>query len=173
MARIRLVAAIAENGVIGRGGTVPWRLAADLRHFRAITMGKPVVMGRRTWQSLPKKPLDGRHNIIVTSDPTFSAPGADVAPSPQAALALARAGGADEICVIGGAQLYAATLPLADFLDITHVLAEIDGDTRFPAIDPARWRAVLAEDMPAGAGDDHPARRVVYERAEQTVSATI
>jgi len=135
--RIRLVAAVAENGVIGRDGGMPWRLSTDMKRFKATTMGKPVVMGRKTWESFPKRPLPGRHNIVVTRDPTYAAEGASVAGSLDAALALARAEGAREACVIGGGEIYAAALPLADSLDATHILAEIDGDTYFPAIDPA------------------------------------
>lgn len=162
--KIRIVAAVAENGVIGRDGAMPWRLASDMRRFRAVTMGKPVVMGRRTWESLPLRPLDGRRNIIVTRDRDYRAEGADVAHSLDEALAIAQGSGAAEACVIGGAQIYAAALPRADMLDLTHVLAPVEGDVRFPAFDPARWRQVSAEDFPAGAGDDHPVRRIVSER---------
>jgi dihydrofolate reductase len=161
---VTLVVAVAENGVIGRDGDMPWRLPTDLRRFKARTMGKPVVMGRKTWESFPRRPLPGRHNIIVTRDPAYGAEGASVAASLEAALALARAEGADEVCVIGGGEIYAAALPLADRLDVTHILAEIDGDTRFPAIDPALWRAVSGEEVPAGENDSHATRHVVYER---------
>lgn len=164
--RIRIVAAIAENGVIGRGGGMPWRLPRDLKRFRAITMGKPVIMGRRTWESLAGRPLDGRHNIIVTRNPEYRAPGADTALSLDDALAMARARGAEEACVIGGAEIYAAALPLADCLDLTRVLARIEGDARFPAFDESRWRAVSSEDFPAGEGDDHPTRHIVFKRAK-------
>ena len=156
--------AVAENGVIGRDGGMPWRLSADMRRFKATTMGKPVVMGRKTWESFPKRPLPGRHNIIVTRDPAYAADGASVVASLDAALALARGEGAGEVCVIGGGEVYAAALPCADRLDVTHILAEIDGDTRFPAIDPAVWHAVSGEDFPAGDKDSHPTRHVVYER---------
>lgn len=162
--RIRLVVAVAENGVIGRGGGMPWRLSTDMRRFKATTMGKPVVMGRKTWESFPKRPLPGRHNIIVTRDPAYAAEGAQTAGSLDAALARARAAGAQEVCVIGGGEIYAAALPLADSLDVTHILAEIDGDTHFPAIDPAVWRVVSSEDFPVGEKDSHPTRHVVYER---------
>lgn len=162
--RIRLVAAVAENGVIGRDGGMPWRLSTDMKRFKATTMGKPVVMGRKTWESFPKRPLPGRHNIVVTRDPTYAAEGASVAGSLDAALALARAEGAREACVIGGGEIYAAALPLADSLDVTHILAEIDGDTYFPAIDPAIWSEASSEDFPAGDKDSHATRHVVYER---------
>lgn len=161
---VRIVVAVAANGVIGRDGDMPWRLSTDMRRFRATTMGKPVVMGRKTWESFPKRPLPGRHNIIVTRDAAYAAEGASSVASLDAALALARAEGAEEACIIGGGEIYAAALPLADRLDVTHILAEIDGDTRFPAIDPAVWRAVSSEDFPAGDKDTHPTRHVVYER---------
>ncbi|RIK83049.1 MAG: diacylglycerol kinase [Hyphomicrobiales bacterium] len=161
---VRIVVAVAANGVIGRDGDMPWRLSTDMRRFRATTMGKPVVMGRKTWESFPKRPLPGRHNIIVTRDAAYAAEGASSVASLDAALALARAEGAQEACIIGGGEIYAAALPLADRLDVTHILAEIDGDTRFPAIDPAVWRAVSSEDFPAGDKDTHPTRHVVYER---------
>ena len=162
--RVTLVVAGAENGVIGRDGGMPWRLSTDMKRFKARTMGKPVVMGRKTWESFPKRPLPGRHNIIVTRDPAYAAEGASVVASLDAALALARTEGAEEACVIGGGEIYAAALPLADRLDVTHILAKIDGDTRFPAIDPAIWRVVSGEDVPAGEKDSHPTRHVVYAR---------
>lgn len=165
--RISLVVAVAENGVIGRDGGMPWRLSTDMKRFKATTMGKPVVMGRKTWESFPKRPLPGRHNIVITRDPAYAAEGASVVASLEAALALARAEGAKETCVIGGGEIYAAALPLADILDVTHILAEIDGDTRFPAIDPAIWREASREDFSPGDKDSHATRHVVYERREQ------
>lgn len=161
--------AIAENGVIGREGGLPWRLSTDLKRFKADTLGKPVVMGRKTWESFPKRPLPERLNIVVTRDPSYRVEGAEVVASLEDALALARVrgrcmAGADEICVIGGGQIYAQALPLADKLHVTHVLASIDGDTSFPSIDPATWRVVSSEDIPAGEKDSHPTRHVVYER---------
>src|SRR5690606_3049963 len=111
---------------------MPWRLSTDLRRFKATTMGKPVVMGRKTWESFPRRPLPGRHNIIVTRNPAYAADGASVVPSLDAALARAEAAG--EVCIIGGGEIYALAMPLADRLDVTHILGEIDGDTFFPAI---------------------------------------
>ncbi|MBN9275378.1 MAG: dihydrofolate reductase, partial [Mesorhizobium sp.] len=152
--------AIAENGVIGRDGGLPWRLSTDLKRFKAETMGKPIVMGRKTWESFPKRPLPGRLNIVVTRDPAFRAEGAEVVHSLADALVLARTKGrcmvgADTICVIGGGEIYAQALPLADRLSVTHVKAVVEGDTRFPAIDPQTWRVVAAEDVPAGEKDSH------------------
>lgn len=167
---IALYAAVAANGVIGRDNDMPWRLSADLRRFKAGTMGKPVVMGRKTFESIGK-PLPGRLNIVVTRDRGFRADGVEVAHSLDDALALARVrgrcmGGADEIAVIGGGQIYAEAIGRADRLHITHVLAEVEGDTRFPSIDPAVWQAVSGEDVPAGARDTYATRHVVYERRQ-------
>ena len=138
-----LVAAVADNGVIGQGGGLPWRLKSDMQHFRAVTMGKPVVMGRKTFLSIGK-PLKGRSNIVVSRDPQFAAPGMLVAPSIEAALAAARGDalrrGADAIAVIGGADLYAQIMDRADRLVITHVHLQPEGDTKFPTIDPLHWR---------------------------------
>ena len=161
--------AIAENGVIGREGDLPWRLSSDLKRFKADTMGKPIVMGRRTWESFPKRPLPGRLNIVVTRDPSYRAEGAEVVHSLDHALTLARAkgrgvAGAEEICIVGGGQIYVQALPLADRLHVTHVKASVEGDTRFPPIDPAVWQVVSSVDVPAGEKDSHATRHVVYER---------
>lgn len=161
--------AIAEEGVIGREGGLPWRLSSDLKRFKAETMGKPIVMGRKTWESFPKRPLPGRLNIVITRDTDYQAEGAAVVHSLDAALSLAQArvgevAGADEICIIGGGEIYRQALPLADRLHVTHVLAKIDGDTRFPQIDPAQWRVVASEHVPAGEKDSHATRHVVYDR---------
>lgn len=167
--RVSIHVAIAENGVIGREGGLPWRLSTDLKRFKADTLGKPVVMGRKTWESFPRRPLPERLNIVVTRDRSYQAEGAEVVASLEEGLALARIrgrcmAGADEICVIGGGQIYAQALPLADRLHVTHVLASIDGDTSFPSIDPEMWRIIRSEDTPAGEKDSHPTRHVVYER---------
>jgi dihydrofolate reductase len=166
---IAIYVAIAENGVIGSKGGLPWRLSTDLKRFKAGTMGKPIIMGRKTWESFPKRPLPGRLNVIVTRDKAYRAEGAETASSLQDAVALAtiRArcmAGADEICVIGGGEIYAQALPLADRLHVTHVLAKVDGDTVFPPIDPEIWYLVSAEDFPAGEKDTHATRYAVYER---------
>ena len=165
--------AIAENGVIGRDGGLPWRLSTDLKRFKAETMGRPIVMGRKTWESFPKRPLPGRLNIVVTRDPAYRAEGAEVVHSLQYALTLARIkgrcmAGIGEICVVGGGEIYAQALPLADRLSVTHVEAAVEGDTRFPAIDPEIWRVVSAENVPAGEKDSHATRHVVYERRQKS-----
>jgi dihydrofolate reductase len=151
-----LIAAVAENGVIGRANGLPWRLRSDLRHFRACTMGKPVVMGRRTFQSLGRQ-LKGRTVIVVTRDPDFAAPGIVVAASLATALAAARGDalrrGADAVMVAGGGEIYAATMPLAARIEMTLVHARPDGDTLFPRIEPAVWREVERIEHAAGADD--------------------
>jgi dihydrofolate reductase len=165
--KLVLVAAIADNGVIGQGGRLPWRLRSDMQHFRAVTLGKPVVMGRKTYLSLAK-PLNGRTNIVVSRDPTFAAPGVLAAPTLEAALTAARGDAlrcaAAEIAVIGGADIYAQTMPVADRLVITHVHLQPAGDTRFPAIDPALWQEVERTEHQAGAQDDAGFALLVYER---------
>ncbi len=160
---VTFVVAIAENGIIGRDGGMPWRLSTDLQRFKATTMGKPIVMGRKTWESFPKRPLPGRRNIVITRDPDFQPDGAEVHHSLVDALSAA---GADEVevCVIGGGQIYRQALSMADRLDVTHVLASLDGDTEFPQINPAEWRVVSSVDVPAGEKDSHATRHVVYER---------
>jgi dihydrofolate reductase len=165
--RISLVVAVGENGVIGKDGRLPWHMRSDLKRFRAITIGKPVIMGRRTFQSL-KRPLDQRDNIVVTRDPGFRAEGAVVAASFEAALSLARAcaaaRGAGEIMVIGGAQVYEAALPHADRIYLTRVYASPEGDTFFADPDPARWREVSRESLPRGEHDDHDATFSILDR---------
>lgn len=169
--RIALVVAIAEDGVIGRDGGLPWRLSTDMKRFKAITMGHPIVMGRKTWESFPRPgPLPGRTNIIITRDPDYRPEGATVARSVEEALEVAeKAPGGELICVIGGGQVFAEMLDRADRLDVTHVLANVDGDVRFPPIDPQAWRAVSEETVPAGEKDDYPTRFVVYERIRRAV----
>lgn len=166
---IAIYVAIAANGVIGRDGDLPWRLSTDLKRFKAGTMGKPIIMGRKTWESFPKHPLPGRLNIVVTRDKTYRAEGGETAPSLEAAITLATARArcmtnVDELCVIGGGQIYAQALPLADRLYITHVLASVDGDTVFPPVDPEIWRLLTTEEHPAGDKDSHATRYAVYER---------
>ena len=139
---VSLVVARADNGIIGKGGALPWRLPDDLRRFKQLTLGKPVVMGRKTWESLPKKPLPGRENIVVTRDPGFRAEGAVVVHSLDEALARA----ADEICVIGGVEIFREALPRATRIHLTEVHADVDGDTRMPGFDPAAWRETARED---------------------------
>jgi dihydrofolate reductase len=135
--RVILVAAVAANGIIGAGGKLPWHLPEDLKHFKGLTLGHPVIMGRKTWESLGR-PLPGRENIVVTRSAGYEAPGASVAASLDAALALCA--GEPVVFVIGGSELYAAALPLADGLVLTEIQRDYEGDTRFPAFDRKNWR---------------------------------
>jgi dihydrofolate reductase len=163
-----IIAAVADNGVIGQGGVMPWRLKSDMQHFRALTMNKPVVMGRKTYDSLHVKPLPGRTSFVVTRDRNFTAPGVLVAPNLEIALQAARGDAlrrGSDIMVIGGAEIYAQAMPLADRLEITHVYATPEGDTRFPPIDPALWREAARSANPAGPGDDASFDFVSYLRA--------
>jgi dihydrofolate reductase len=169
---VAIYVAIADNGVIGRDGGLPWRLSTDLKRFKADTMGKPIIMGRKTYEGIGR-PLPGRLNIVVTRDRTWRAEGVETANSLDEAIKLANArgrcmAGADEICVVGGGEIYAQALPLADRLHVTHVLACVDGDAHFPEIDPDTWRIVSAEDVPAGEKDSHATRYTVYERRRDT-----
>lgn len=135
--RRSLVVAVARNRVIGRDNALPWRLPDDLAYFKRVTMGRPVVMGRRTYESIGK-PLPGRQNIVVTRNPAFQAPGCTVVPTLEAAWKAA--GNADEACVIGGTSLFEAALPTADVIHLTEVDADVEGDTYFPQIDRDQWR---------------------------------
>ena len=143
--KLTLIVAVAENGVIGRDGTLPWRLPEDLKHFRRLTLGNTVLMGRKTWESLGK-PLEGRANWVLTRDAAFAAPGARVLHDLDAALAQPAQG---ELLVIGGAELYRQALPLAGRLELTRVHARVEGDTHFPDYDPAQWRETARRDRAA------------------------
>lgn len=143
--RVTIIVARARNGVIGRGGTLPWWLPDDLRFFKRTTMGHPIVMGRRTWESIGR-PLPGRRSIVVSRNPAFQAAGAEVVSSLEGALAACA--DAEEVFVIGGAELYRAALALAQRMIITEIDADFDGDTRWPAPDPAQWREVAREAQP-------------------------
>lgn len=159
--RIALIAALARNGVIGRDNQLPWRLSADLQHFKSLTMGKPIVMGRKTWTSLGR-PLPGRRNIVVTRDRAFQCDGCIVTHSIDAALAAAA--GSEEVMIIGGAELYAQTLPRADRLYLTEVMAEVEGDAHFPAIAAADWIEVGREHCMADAKNDYACDFIVLDR---------
>ena len=149
MTVLTLIAAVAENGVIGRDGALPWRIPADLKRFKTLTLGHPVIMGRRTFDSIGK-PLPGRTNIVLTKDREYRAAGAWVANSVAEAVAMARrqarAEGRTEAFVIGGAQIYADLLPLAERLDLTRIHRAFDGDTYFPEFDPKAWSETWRED---------------------------
>lgn len=164
---IVLLAAVADNGVIGRDNALPFRQGSDLKRFKSLTMGKPVLMGRKTYLSIGK-PLPGRTNIVMSRDPGFEPAGVVVASSLAAALDTARDDaekrGVDEVMVIGGTGLFEQTMPLADRMEITHVHSQPRGDTFFPPIDATRWRAVARSDHPAGPRDEASFSYVTYTR---------
>ena len=147
--KLYLVAAVAANGVIGRNGQLPWRLPEDLKHFKRLTLGHPVIMGRRTWESLGRA-LPGRDNIVVTRTAGYEAPGAAVASSLEAALALCA--GESVAFVIGGQQLFAESLPIAAGLVLTEIYRDYEGDTQFPQYDRSRWRETQREHHTAADG---------------------
>ena len=167
MIEILLIVAVAENGVIGANGAIPWRLKSDMQRFKAMTIGKPVVMGRKTFLSL-RRPLPGRTNIVVTRDSGFSAPGAVVTTSLEEARAIAAGDAmrrfATEIAVIGGAEIYSQWMDIADRLELTEVHARPAGDTYFPAIDVAKWQETARVRQPAGADDSTDFSYVSYIR---------
>ena len=167
---IVLVVAVAENGVIGRDNAIPWRLKSDQQRFKAITMNKPVVMGRKTFESL-RRPLPGRTNIVVTRDLGFRADGAVVTHSFADAKAIATGDAlrrfATEIAVIGGAEIYAQWMDSADRLEFTEVHARPDGDTRFPAVDETAWEEVARVRNPAGPHDSADFSYVTFRRRQQ------
>lgn len=172
--RIALIVAVARNGVIGRDNQMPWRLPGELQYFKATTLGKPIVMGRKTFQSLGR-PLPGRTNIVITRDKSFSAPdGVVVVDTVDAALAaadaIAQRDGVDEIMVIGGAEIYRQTLPLADVLYVTEVQADVEGDAFFPAVDVAQWQPVKREPVPAATPETFAYDLVVYCRQPVTTA---
>jgi dihydrofolate reductase len=164
---IVLVVAVAENGAIGAANGIPWRLKADQQRLKVITMNKPIVMGRKTFISL-RRPLPGRTNIVITRDPDFAAAGAVVTRSLADALVVAKGDAlrrfATEIAVIGGAEIYAASMPIANRLEVTEVHVNVDGDTFFPAIDPSIWTETARSRNAAAADDTADYSYVTYRR---------
>ena len=171
--RLVIIAAVSRNGVIGRDGDMPWRLSTDLKRFKALTLGKPVIVGRRTFDSFGGRPLPGRPHVVVTRNRDFHYDGVDVAASLAEAIeiagAKARETGSDEIFVLGGGEIYAQAIGIADMLRITHVETGIsDGDTVFPAIDAAVFEKVEEIALPAGEKDSYPTRFATYVRRAAT-----
>jgi dihydrofolate reductase len=164
--RISLILAVARNGVIGRDGGIPWRISTDMRRFRTLTLGKPII-GRKQYDTVGK-PLEGRDNIVITRNPDFQAAGVHVTTTLSAALevakAFATARGADEIMVIGGAQIYALALPLAGRIYLSRVEADVDGDVRFDIGELAGWQRVSVEVVPAGPKDEHAHTFTILDR---------
>ena len=168
MTEIVIIVAVAENGVIGAGGTIPWRLKSDMQRLKAMTIGKPVVMGRKTFESIPRRPLPGRTNIVVTRDAAYRAAGAVVTTSFADSRAIATGDAlrrfATEIAILGGAEIYAQWMACADRLEITEVHARPYGDTRFAAIAASDWEEVARVRNPAGPDDSADFSYVTYRR---------
>lgn len=164
---ISFIVGMAENHVIGRDNGLPWKVSSDLKRFKTLTLGKPLVMGRKCYESIGR-PLPGRPNIVITRNPHFHVDGVIVVHTLAQALERAgqeaRALGADEICVIGGGEIYRQAMPKADVLHVTYILASVEGDTSFPEIDPADWEITHREDIPKGEKDDYPSRFITYRR---------
>ncbi len=158
---ISIIVAASTNNVIGVQGELPWRLPDDLKRFKQLTMGKPIVMGRRTFESIGR-PLPGRQNIVITRQPQFKADGCDVVSSPAAALTAAA--DAPEIMIIGGSQIYELFLPKASRLYLTRVQADIEGDAVFPAIDEQEWHLVEREAREASEANEYAFEFRIYER---------
>ena len=167
MIKISLIVAVAENGIIGKDNDMPWKISSDLQYFKKITMHKPIIMGRKTFESIGK-PLPGRVNIVITRDTSFSAEGVITAHSVEMALdvakSMAEVKGLKEVMVIGGAQIYALCLPQADRLYLTRIHEEIDGDTFFPELDPKEWLEYSSERHVAGDKDSHDYSFIVLDR---------
>ncbi len=163
--RVSLIAAVADDGVIGRDRDLPWRLPADWRRFKRLTMGHHLLMGRRTWESIAR-PLPGRTIVVISRGAPELPAGVHLAASLDDALALARRTGDDEAFIAGGAQIYRLALPLADRLYLTRVHATFDGDTRFPPWNTSTWRLTASEDHPADAQNPHPVTFETWERPE-------
>ncbi|WP_159948268.1 dihydrofolate reductase [Rhizobium sp. 18065] len=165
---IVIIVAVSRNGVIGRDGDMPWKLSTDLKRFKALSMGKPLIMGRKTFESVGSKPLPGRPHVIVSRNSRIEMPGVETVASLDAALsrarALAEASGVNEVCVVGGGEIYRQALPYADILYVTHVETEIDGDTHFPEIDPAVFEQIEETVIPAGEKDNYATRYAIYRR---------
>lgn len=167
--KLCLIVAQARNRVIGASGRLPWRLKDDMAFFKATTMGAPIIMGRKTWESFPKRPLPGRENIVLTRDWDYDAAEARVYSSFPAAMNAARAiaarEGREEAFVIGGSEIYNLALPFADRIYLTEVDTEVDGDAHFPELDMRQWRQDEIAAHPAGDGNDHPFRILRLDRA--------
>ena len=161
---ISLVVAASRNGVIGRDGGLPWHISSDLKLFKQITLGKPVIMGRKTWESLPRRPLPGRRNIVISRKLDFDATGAETVQTVDAALALARKDDPPEIAVIGGGEIYRLFLPIADQIYLTEVDIEAEGDTVFPKLSADQWELVESTRHEPGPNDSSGFMQKVLKR---------
>lgn len=165
--RITLIAAVSENGVIGRGNALPWHLPADLQRFKRLTTGHGVVMGRKTWESI-RRPLPHRRNIVISGSPGFQPAGAMVVPSFGAAIDAAR--DLTELFAIGGSRVFEAALPLTDRLELTRVHAQVPGDAYFPKVDLSEWKLVAEDRHPADEQHAYPFSFLTYDRRRGTLS---
>jgi dihydrofolate reductase len=162
MTIVALVYAQSRNGVIGNAGGLPWHIPSDLKRFKETTLGKPIIMGRKTWDSLPRKPLPGRQNIVITRQTNWAAAGAEAAA--DSGMALALAGDVPEVCVIGGGEIYHLFMPLADRIYLTEVNLTVAGDTRAPHLDPTEWRETSSSAPMKGEKDSAPFTTRILER---------
>ena len=161
--KISMIAAMAHDRVIGKDNQMPWHLPADLAHFKRVTLGKPVLMGRKTFESIGR-PLPGRRNLVISRNPGYQAEGIEVVGSVEAALALLAGSSVEELMVIGGGHLYAEMLPSADCLYLTRIDLAVEGDTRFPAFDDGKWQRVECESHPADEKNPHPYSFETWQR---------
>ncbi|MGN5011352.1 type 3 dihydrofolate reductase [Aeromonas veronii] len=161
--KISMIAAMAHDRVIGKDNQMPWHLPADLAHFKRVTLGKPVLMGRKTFESIGR-PLPGRRNLVISRNPDYQAEGIEVVGSIEAALALLAGSSVEELMVIGGGHLYAEMLPSADCLYLTQIDLAVEGDTRFPAFDDGQWQRIACESHPADEKNPHPYSFETWQR---------
>ncbi|WP_368193884.1 type 3 dihydrofolate reductase [Aeromonas sp. s8] len=161
--KISMIAAMAYDRVIGKDNQMPWHLPADLAHFKRVTLGKPVLMGRKTFESIGR-PLPGRRNLVISRNPDYQAEGIEVVGSVEAALALLAGSPVEELMVIGGGHLYAEMLPSADCLYLTRIDLAVEGDTRFPAFDDGQWQRIECESHPADEKNPHPYSFETWQR---------
>ncbi|WP_429146258.1 type 3 dihydrofolate reductase [Aeromonas veronii] len=161
--KISMIAAMAHDRVIGKDNQMPWHLPADLAHFKRVTLGKPVLMGRKTFESIGR-PLPGRRNLVISRNPGYQVEGIEVVGSVEAALALLAGSSVEELMVIGGGHLYAEMLPSADCLYLTRIDLAVEGDTRFPAFDDGQWQRVDCESHPADEKNPHPYSFETWQR---------
>ena len=161
--KISMIAAMAHDRVIGKDNQMPWHLPADLAHFKRVTLGKPVLMGRKTFESIGRQ-LPGRRNLVISRNPDYQAEGIEVVGSVEAALALLAGSSVEELMVIGGGHLYAEMLPSADCLYLTRIDLAVEGDTRFPAFDDGQWQRIECESHPADEKNPHPYSFEIWQR---------
>ena len=161
--KISMIAAMAHDRVIGKDNQMPWHLPAVLAHFKRVTLGKPVLMGRKTFESIGR-PLPGRRNLVISRNPGYQAEGIEVVDSVEAALALLVSSAVEELMVIGGGHLYAEMLPSADRLYLTQIDLAVEGDTRFPAFDDGQWQRIDCESHPADEKNPHPYSFETWQR---------